>query len=77
MNQRLQDGEGADQHRDGTRHFATEVGLHRTGKNKQPIRKTMGRRRKNEKQKDKQTKKMTKKRWIQTLCYRSGFQPTK
>ena len=43
VNQRLQDGEGADQHRDGTRHFAAEVGLHRTGKNKQPIRKTMGR----------------------------------
>ena len=28
---RLEDGEGADQHRDGARQHAAEVGLHRPG----------------------------------------------
>ena len=39
-----QDGEGADQHRDGARYAATEVGLHGPGeinqKNQQPTKKT-------------------------------------
>ena len=61
-----QDGEGADQHRDGARHPATEVGLHGPGennqKNQQPTKKTKKRNKQPTKKTEKRNKQPTKKK---------------